>query len=60
MRCAEDPTDKRLDLAKMLREDLSDNRRGGYEVVAFTHLENDHICGTRESSWFQYAANRAY
>jgi hypothetical protein len=56
MRCADDPTDKRIDLAKTLREDLYDNRRDGYDVVAFTHLDNDHICGASDFFWFQHAA----
>jgi hypothetical protein len=56
MRCAEDTTDKRIDLAKTLREDLYDSRRDGYDMVAFTHLDNDHICGASEFFWFQHAA----
>src|ERR1700758_5096603 len=55
MRNAEDPTDKRIDLAQELREDLQDNRRDGYDVVAFTHLDNDHICGANDFFWFQHA-----
>ena len=45
MRCADDPSDKRCNLPKELREDLAAAKRDNYDVVAFTHFDNDHVCG---------------
>jgi hypothetical protein len=46
-----DPNDPRIALADELREDLKISERNYYDVVAFTHLDNDHICGA--SDFFQ-------
>jgi hypothetical protein len=43
-RCADDPTDKRIDLPTELRADLKAAIRDFYDVVAFTHLDTDHLC----------------
>lgn len=48
MRCATDPKDKRIDLPVQLRADLKNAKRDFYDVVAFTHLDNDHTCGASE------------
>jgi hypothetical protein len=48
MRCADDAADKRIDLKKALRDDLNAAKRSDYDVVAFTHLDDDHICGSTE------------
>lgn len=48
----DDETDKRIDLPEALRHDLRFARRDGYDVVVFTHLDDDHICGS--SSFFYY------
>jgi len=48
MRCATDPKDKRTDLPTQLRADLKSANRTEYDVVAFTHLDNDHTCGASE------------
>jgi hypothetical protein len=58
-RCVDDSEDKRVDLPKLLRDDLDaagrtpPNRR--YEVVTFTHLDNDHICWASEFFYFRHA-----
>ena len=58
-RCVDDPEDKRADLPKLLRDDLDaakrtpPNRR--YEVVTFTHLDNDHICWASEFFYLRHA-----
>jgi hypothetical protein len=39
------PDDKRIDLAGTLRSDLESANKGGYEITAFTHLDDDHTCG---------------
>lgn len=55
MRVANDPTDKRIDLPNALRDELDDARRQSFRVVAFTHLDDDHICGARDFFWFDHA-----
>ena len=47
-RCADEPSDKRADLPKLLREDLRLAKRDYFDVVAFTHLDTDHFCGASE------------
>ena len=56
MRCADDANDKRCDLPKLLRDRLKANGRDYYDVVAFTHLDNDHICGSSEFFYLEHAA----
>lgn len=51
MRCATDQKDKRADLPVLLRADLLTAKRTDYDVVAFTHLDNDHTC--RASEFFE-------
>jgi len=55
MRVEDDPTDKRIDLPKALRDELDDAGRESFRVVAFTHLDNDHICKARDFFWFDHA-----
>jgi hypothetical protein len=56
MRSKDDPSDKRVDLPVVLREDLVAAKRADYDVVAFTHLDNDHVCGAGEFFEFAHAA----
>lgn len=56
MRDAEDESDRRIDLPAKLREDLAAAKRGDYDVVAFTHLDNDHIRGASDFFWLDHAA----
>src|SRR4051812_29770280 len=52
-----DPTDKddrRCDLSKELRNDLEAADRTSYDVVAFTHLDNDHIKRSTEFFWLAH------
>jgi hypothetical protein len=58
MRSVDDPADKRIDLPKVLREDLKAAKRSDYDVVALTHLDNDHICGTTE--FFELSHDEKY
>lgn len=53
MRCANDPTDKRIDLPAQLRKDLGDRKY--YDVVAFTHLDDDHVRGSSDFFYWKYA-----
>ncbi|HEY7767220.1 hypothetical protein [Longimicrobium sp.] len=48
MRDADDANDKRIDLPATLREDLDAAGRDAFDVVAFSHLDNDHICGSSD------------
>jgi hypothetical protein len=55
MRDPNDAYDKRCDLPVELRKDLSARKRNGYRVVAFTHLDRDHICGASEFFYLEHA-----
>lgn len=48
--------DKRCDLAAELRKDLSLVDRNDYDVVVFTHLDNDHVCGAADFFHLDHAA----
>jgi hypothetical protein len=47
----DDEEDKRIDLPKALRDDLKAAKRSSYDVVAITHLDDDH---TRNADEFFY------
>lgn len=51
----EDEKDKRCDLPVLLQEDLDANKRDGYEVGAFTHLDDDHVCGAPSFFYLEHA-----
>ena len=53
MRCYDDPTDKRIALPTRLKADL--NGRGYYDVVGFTHLDDDHVTGSSEFFYLEHA-----
>jgi hypothetical protein len=40
--------DARIDLPKVLKADLRAAKRDYYDVVCFTHLDDDHCCGSGE------------
>lgn len=50
-----DKSDKRIDLAKALREDLELAGRNNFDVVAFTHLDRDHVCRASELFYLDHA-----
>ncbi len=54
MRDPNDKFDSRCDLAKELRTELAAVDRQHFEVVAFTHLDNDHIKGATEFFWLEH------
>lgn len=56
MRNDADDTDKRIDLPTELRTDLRKSDRDYYDVVCFTHLDDDHCCGTGDFFWLEHAA----
>ncbi len=51
----DDPDDKRIDLPKALRDDLSAVRRDYYDLVAITHLDDDHTCKADEFFYLDHA-----
>lgn len=55
-RCADQPDDKRADLPVELRKDLKNAKRNHYDVVAFTHLDEDHVCGAAEFFYLEHAS----
>lgn len=54
VRDPDDENDKRIDLPAELREELESAKRDGFEVVVFTHLDNDHICGASEFFYLEH------
>ncbi len=50
----EDKFDLRCDLPKELREDLDEAERDYFDVVAFTHLDEDHYKGATDFFWLQH------
>ncbi len=55
MRDPKDKSDLRCDLPKELREDLDARHRDYYDVVAFTHLDDDHIHGSSDFFYLEHA-----
>lgn len=55
-RNADDTDDKRCDLPKELRSDLKAAKKQNYEIVAFTHLDDDHTRGADEFFYLDHAA----
>jgi hypothetical protein len=51
----DDDEDKRIDLAKTLRDDLKAAKRDSYDVVAITHLDDDHTCRADEFFYLDHA-----
>ncbi len=56
MRNEDDPFDKRIDLPVELKADLRAANRDNYDVVCFTHLDDDHCCGAGDFFWLDHAA----
>jgi hypothetical protein len=56
MRDPSDPKDKRIDLPAELRSDLKAAGREDFDVVAFTHLDDDHIHGASGFFYLEHAA----
>jgi hypothetical protein len=56
MRCPDDDTDSRCDLPVLLRQALKDADRDFYDVVCFTHLDNDHVKGAADFFWLRHAS----
>lgn len=44
----EDASDPRIDLKKHLQDELKAAQRDYFDMVAFSHADNDHICGSTD------------
>lgn len=51
----DDKDDKRIDLPAKLREDLEAADKSAYEIVAITHLDDDHTCKADEFFYFDHS-----
>ena len=52
----DDATDLRIDLAKQLRAELAKADRKSFDVVAFTHLDDDHVTGAPDFFSLEHAS----
>lgn len=50
-----DDSDKRIDLASALKTELRSKGRNDFDVVAFSHCDNDHVCGAEDFFWLDHA-----
>lgn len=50
-----DQEDRRIALASTLRDDLAAAKRTSYDLVAFTHLDDDHIHGSTDFFYLEHA-----
>jgi len=55
MRNHDDPADKRVDLPEELKADLRAAKRNDFDVVCFTHLDDDHCGGADVFFWLDHA-----
>lgn len=53
---SEDHEDPRIDLKLALRQELQEANRDNYNVVAFTHGDDDHIAGSTDFFYLEHAA----
>jgi len=56
MRNPNDLWDRRIDLPAELKSDLRAAKRDYYDVVCFTHLDDDHCGGCGDFIWHEHAA----
>lgn len=56
MRDPADKHDRRIDLPSAVREDIGWPKRKEIDVVAFTHLDNDHVRGASDFFHLEHAA----
>ena len=55
LRNQNDESDKRCDLPAEVRKDMEDAKRESFAVVAFTHLDNDHVRGSQDFFYLEHA-----
>ena len=52
----QNPNDPRIDLKAVLRQELHEGNRNDYNVVGFTHGDDDHIAGSTDFFYLEHAA----
>lgn len=52
---AESDEDPKFHLAETLKENLKNANREDFDVVAFTHADEDHVCGASEFFYLEHA-----
>ena len=57
MRDENNKDDKRIDLKNVLKEDLDAAKKDHYDVVAFTHLDDDHTRGAENFFWLEHSTS---
>lgn len=55
VRNSEDDADRRIDLANALRDDLRASKRSSFDVVTFTHGDDDHVHGASEFFYLEHS-----
>ena len=50
-----DKKDRRIDLPEELRAELARRDREDFDMVAFTHADNDHVAGAEDFFWLDHA-----
>lgn len=55
VRDSDDDDDLRIDLPEKLREDLEEAEKDSYDIVAFTHADQDHTKGLSEFFFLEHA-----
>ncbi|WP_284180183.1 hypothetical protein [Rhabdaerophilum sp. SD176] len=56
MRNSADSSDLRIDLPEELKADLRVAKRDYFDVALFTHLDDDHCCGSGDFFWLEHAS----
>lgn len=56
MRNSADSSDLRIDLPQELKADLRVAKRDYFDVALFTHLDDDHCCGSGDFFWLEHAS----
>ena len=52
----DDDDDLRIDLAEQLQKELAEADRNSFDIVAFTHLDDDHVTGAPDFFFLEHAA----
>lgn len=52
---SDDKDDVRIDLAEALRSDLKSAKRDYFDIVAFTHADDDHVKGSSDFFYLEHA-----
>lgn len=55
-RCEDDENDKKVDLPKLLKDDLKSSERNYYDVVSISHLDVDHFKGFTDFFYLEHSS----